>query len=62
MSDSTHEMVDRLTDYVDRLLEARKQDRRLKVKGMTQLVLTVLDKLEKVQRFLPTTRTTDPTN
>ena len=53
MSDDPLEMVGRLTKYVDELAEARSQNKPGAIKGRTQLILNVLEKLRKAHSTSP---------
>lgn len=45
MSDEPQDMMERLKEYVDELEDARKQNRQGAIKGRTQMIPTVLEKL-----------------
>ena len=46
-------MAERLTEYVDELLDAKIQTKRGAIKGRTQMILTVLGKLRKAHQVSP---------
>ena len=47
------ELVQRLTRYVDDLIEAKKNNNKLAIKGRTQMILNVLDKLRDIHKHNP---------
>ena len=46
-------MAERLTEYVEELLEAKKMDNKLAIKGRTQMILNLLDKLREAHKSSP---------
>ena len=53
MGDTPTEMAQRLTEYVDELIGARSRNKKGAIKGRTQMILTVLDKLRTAHRDTP---------
>jgi len=53
MGDSPAEMAQRLTKYVNELIDARSMNKEGAIKGRTQMILTVLDKLRKAHKVSP---------
>ena len=53
MGDTPEKMVERLSEYVDELAEARSRNKPGAIKGRTQLILNVLEKLKKAHSTSP---------
>jgi len=56
MRDTPIEMVQRLTEYVNELIDARTMNKERAVKGRTQMILTVLEKLRTAHKRSPLTQ------
>jgi len=53
MNDTPAEMAQRLTEYVNDLVDARSMKNKRAVRGRTQMILTVLDKLRNAHKATP---------
>jgi len=53
MNGDSFVVVDRLTRYVDELLDARRQNNAAAIRGRTQMILMVLHKLQTTHRVSP---------
>lgn len=50
MADNPTEIADRLTAYVNELIEAKKENNELTIRGRTQMISTALDKLRNFHK------------
>jgi len=53
MNDTPKAMAERLTEYVDDLIDARNVKNKRAVRGRKQMILTVLDKLRNAHKSTP---------
>ena len=53
MDDNPVKIADRLTEYVDELIDARSAHNRKAINGRTGMILTVLEKLRKAHKKTP---------